>query len=150
MLVGCIFNTKSGSPQLGGVYVVNGGKSVGGHQQVILSPTPNITGVQQNARMGIALTSLDFNKDGYTDLVVSVPGTSFTAASCTSILAASQVLLTLLGTLHNSQTGKFTLHSNPLLSNLGFISNKIDACCSLDYSNLLLQQSHRCCYESQS
>jgi hypothetical protein len=75
MLVGCIFNTKSGSPQLGGVYVVNGGKSVGGHQQVILSPTPNITGVQQNARMGIALTSLDFNKDGYTDLVVSVPGT---------------------------------------------------------------------------
>lgn len=69
-----------GSPQLGAAFVLQGGSTIYGHQDFVLQD--NTKGISQiqgsipNARFGNTMTALDFNQDGYDDLVVSIPGTA--------------------------------------------------------------------------
>lgn len=71
-----------GLQQIGSVQIALGGKRSFSELNPITVPsvdpkelTMSIVGNIPNARFGMAVTALDFNKDGFEDLAVSSPGT---------------------------------------------------------------------------
>jgi len=71
----------NGVPQGGAVYIVYGRKKVSGHENIIVGQghSQNATtlfGTLERGRLGWSLGTVDFNMDGYDDLIASMPGTN--------------------------------------------------------------------------
>lgn len=69
--IGDPYNTVSGIKQAGSVSVVYGGGKGSAQIDQSLSFVPG--GAEANDRFGHALATVDYDKDGYTDLVVGIP-----------------------------------------------------------------------------
>jgi len=81
VIIGAPGYSPEGSPRAGAVYVIYGRKDISGHEKLVVGAGENETstsiyGDVTNGRLGWSVGSVDFNTDGFLDLVITMPGSS--------------------------------------------------------------------------